>query len=47
MYSLTDINNTTGLNNITLRRVNIKPYGYDKIYMDKDLIEDKLYQLKD
>ena len=31
-------NNTTGLNNITLRKFNVKPYGYDKMYMDKYLI---------
>ena len=37
--SLIDINNIiTGLNNITLIKVNVKPYGYDKMYMDKDLI---------
>ena len=37
--SLTDIKNIiTGLNNITLIKVNVKPYGYDKMYMDKDLI---------
>ena len=37
--SLADINNIiTGLNNITLIKVNVKPYGYDKMYMDKDLI---------
>ena len=29
-------------NNITLKIVNVKPYGYDKMYMDKELIEDKL-----
>ena len=46
--SLIDISNAiTGSNNFTLRKVNVKPYGYDKMYMDKDLIEDKLYQLKD
>ena len=28
-------------------QVNVKPWGYDKMYMDKDLIEDKLYQLVD
>ena len=33
--------------NITLRKINVKSYGYDKIYMGKDLIEDKLYQLID
>lgn len=27
----------TGLNNITLRKVDIKPNGYDKMYMGKDL----------
>ena len=40
---LVDIKNIiTGSNNITLRKVNNKPYGYDKMYMDKDLMEDKL-----
>ena len=39
--SLIGINNMiTGLNNITLRKVNVKPYIFDKIYMSKDLIED-------
>ena len=37
----------TGLNNIILRNVNIKSYGYDKIYMDKHLIEDNFCQLID
>ena len=27
----------TDSNNITLRRVNVKPYGFDKMYMGKDL----------
>ena len=46
--SLIEISNiTTGSNNITLRKVNAKSYGLDKIYMDKDLIEDKLYQIID
>ena len=46
--SLIDINNIiTGSNDITLRKVNVKPCGYDKMYMCKDLIEDKLYQLVD
>ena len=41
-----DINSIiTGLNNIMLRKVNVKPYGYHKMYMDKDLIENRLYQL--
>ena len=39
--SLIVINNIiTGLNNITLRIVNVKPYGFDKMYMDKEIIED-------
>ena len=44
---LIDINNViTGSNDITLRKVNVKKrYGCDKMYMDKDLMEDKLYQL--
>ena len=42
--SLIEINNIiTRAHNITLRKVNVKPYGFDKIYMDKELIEDKLY----
>ena len=46
--SLIDTSNIiTGSNNITLRKVNVKPYGCDKMYMGKDLIEDKLYQLID
>ena len=43
---LIEINNiTTVSNNITLRKVNVKPYGFNKMYMNKDLIDDKLYQL--
>ena len=46
--SLIVINNIiTNSNNIALRKVNVKPYGYDKTYMDKDLIEDKLYKSTD
>ena len=42
--TLIETNNIiTGSNNITLRKVNVKPYGFDKMYMDKELIEDKLY----
>ena len=42
--SLIDKNNIiTGSNKITLRK--FKPNGSDKIYRDKDLIADKLYQL--
>ena len=37
----------TGSNNITLTKVNVEPSGYDKMHMDKDLIDDKLYQLVD
>ena len=42
------INNiTTGSNVNTLRKVNFKPYGYDKMNIDKNLKKDKLYQLID
>ena len=37
----------TNWNNITLRKVNVKSYGFDKIYMNKELINDKLYQIID
>lgn len=36
-----------GSNSITLIKVNVKPYECDKMYVDKDLIEDKWYQLLD
>ena len=39
-------NKTTGPDNITLRKINVKPYGFDKIHMEKDL-EDKLYHTID
>ena len=46
VVSLIEINNiTTVSNNITLRKVNVKPYGFNKMYMNKDLIDYKLYQL--
>ena len=46
--SLIDINyKITGSNNMTLRKVNVELYGCDEMYMDKDLKEDKLYQLID
>ena len=46
--SLMEINNIiTGSNNISLRKVNLKPYGFDKKYMHKELIEDKFYQIVD
>ena len=42
--SLIEINNIiTGSNNIILR--NVTPYGFDEMYMDKEWIEDKLYQI--
>ena len=34
-------------NDITLRKFNVNPYGFDKMYMDKDPIEDMLYQIID
>ena len=46
--SLTQINNLiTSWNNITLKNVNVKPHRFDKMYTDKDLIQDKLYQVID
>ena len=46
--SLLDVKNTiTGLNNITLKKVNVIPLWYDKMYVDRDLIEDKMHQLID
>ena len=35
----------TGSNNITIRKANVKPYSYDKMYVDKHLAEN--YQLID
>ena len=34
----------TGSNNINLIKVNIKPYGSNKMYMEKDLTHDNLYE---
>ena len=46
--SLIEIKNIIpGSNNITLTKVNVKPYGFDNVYLDKELIEDMLYQLID
>ena len=43
-----DISNIrTSSNNITLRKVNTKPYGPDKMHMNKLLMEDKLYHIID
>ena len=40
--SLAEINDIiTGSNSITLRKVKVKPYRFDKMHKDKDLIEDK------
>ena len=39
--SFIDMNNIiTGSNNFSLRKVNVKPCGYDEMYIDKDLTED-------
>ena len=46
--SFIEINNIiTGSSNITLRQVYVNPHGFDKMYMDKDLLEDKPYQIRD
>ena len=38
--SLIEINNIiTGANSITLRKVNVMSWGFDKTYMNKDLTE--------
>ena len=44
--SLIEINNIiTSSNNIILRKVNVKTYGFDKMFKDKELI-DQLYLYK-
>ena len=46
--SLIELNNIiTSSNIINLRKINLNPYGFDKMYKDKDLIENKLYQIID
>ena len=46
--SLITLNNIiTNSNNIFLRRVNVKPAGYNKQYMHFDKIESELYRLID
>ena len=46
--SLIELNNKiNGSNNITFRNVNVKAYGFDKIYMDKELMTYNLYQITD
>ena len=43
--SLIDINNIINGLNINLRKANFQPYRYDKMYIEKDLIEDKLSEI--
>ena len=44
--NLIEINNImTGSNTINLRKVNLKAYGFHKMYVDKEVIEDKFYQI--
>ena len=46
--SLVEINTIiTGSNNITLRKLNVKPYVFEKLYMDKESIEYNLYKIID
>ena len=46
--SLKEVNDiTTSSNNFTLKKVNVKTYRSEKMYMDKELIEDQLYQIID
>ena len=46
--SLTGTKNIiTGANNITLRKVNAKSHGFDKVHIEKDLLEDRFYQITD
>ena len=45
--TLMKINNITSSNYISLRKFNVKPYGFDKMYMDKELIGDNLHQIID
>ena len=43
--SLIKINHIiTGSNKFTLGKVRLNPYEFEKMYVDKDLMEDKLYQ---
>ena len=37
----------TGASNITFRKVNAKSHGFDKVHIEKDLIEDRFYQITD
>ena len=40
-----EVTDITHSNNITLRKFNVRPHGFDKMSMNKDLIDDKLYQM--
>ena len=42
-YLIERNNIITGSDNITLRKISLKPYGFDKMQMDKELKEDKIY----
>ena len=44
--NLIEINNImAGSNTINLRKVNLKPHGFHKMYVGKEVIEDKFYQI--
>ena len=44
VHSLIEINNIiTSSNNITVRKLNVKPYEFDKMHVDKKLVKDKFY----
>ena len=45
VHSLIYINNIITSSNVTLRKSNVNSYRFDKRYMDKELLEDKLYQI--
>ena len=46
VHTLIAINNKIkSSSNTTLKKVDVKPYEFDKMYMDKDLTENKLYQV--
>ena len=35
----------SGLKNITLRKGNVYLYGFNKMYIEKDVIDDNLFQI--
>ena len=44
--SLIEVNNIMiSSNNVTLRKVNVKTYRFDRMYTEKGFIEDKFYQI--